>query len=210
MAIRSGAPGSGLPLTSCAAWIKRRIGRVAIGHEIRPQCAVTMTRNGACRCMATPPCSSFWYWRAPRRVCPGGPCSTAALRTGRPSIATTSLELPRCRTRNWGPRRSKESFAIAKRWSRYGPTPAPRWQSRPNTVSLDAFLWAAVSHRPIVNHWTNSAEVPARTELSDAMSRRLRKYGFSFVGSTICYAFMQATGMVDDHLISCFRRASRG
>lgn len=76
--------------------------------------------------------------------------------------------------------------------------------------SLDAYLWSFVGGTPIVNAWASAAEVPARTELSDTMSRALRKRGFGFVGSTICYAFMQATGMVDDHLTCCFRRAGRG
>ena len=74
--------------------------------------------------------------------------------------------------------------------------------------SLDAYLWSFVGGRPVVNHWTASAQVPARTETSDAMSKALRKRGFSFVGSTICYAFMQATGMVNDHLVSCFRHGA--
>jgi DNA-3-methyladenine glycosylase I len=76
--------------------------------------------------------------------------------------------------------------------------------------SLDAYLWSFVDGTPIVNAWASAAEVPARTELSDAMSRALRKRGFGFVGSTICYAFMQATGMVDDHLTCCFRRTGAG
>jgi DNA-3-methyladenine glycosylase I len=76
--------------------------------------------------------------------------------------------------------------------------------------SLDAYLWSFVDGAPIVNAWASAAEVPARTELSDAMSRALRKRGFGFVGSTICYAFMQATGMVDDHLTCCFRRTGAG
>lgn len=71
--------------------------------------------------------------------------------------------------------------------------------------SFDAYLWSFVEGRPIVNHWHNMAEVPDRTDLSDRMSKALRKAGFRFVGSTICYAFMQATGMVDDHLTTCFR-----
>ncbi len=74
--------------------------------------------------------------------------------------------------------------------------------------SLDAYLWSFVDHRPIVNAWTRAADVPARTELSDAMSRALRKRGFGFVGSTICYAFMQATGMVNDHLTGCICRVA--
>jgi len=71
--------------------------------------------------------------------------------------------------------------------------------------SLDAYLWSFVNHTPIRNGWTEPAQVPATTPVSDAMSKALRKIGFRFVGSTICYAFMQATGMVHDHLESCFR-----
>jgi DNA-3-methyladenine glycosylase I len=73
--------------------------------------------------------------------------------------------------------------------------------------SLDAFLWSFVDGRPIVNRWTDPSQVPATTEVSDRMGKALRKQGFRFVGSTICYAFMQATGMVDDHLTTCFRHA---
>ena len=73
--------------------------------------------------------------------------------------------------------------------------------------SLDAFLWRFVDGTPVVNRWTDSSQVPATTPLSDRMSKDLRKAGFSFVGSTICYSFMQATGMVNDHLTGCFRHA---
>jgi DNA-3-methyladenine glycosylase I len=69
--------------------------------------------------------------------------------------------------------------------------------------SLDAWLWSFVDGKPIVNRWREHGQVPATTELSDRMSKALRKRGFRFVGSTICYAFMQATGMVDDHLATC-------
>jgi DNA-3-methyladenine glycosylase I len=71
--------------------------------------------------------------------------------------------------------------------------------------SLDRYLWSFVDHKPIRNDWTDRGQVPATTPVSDAMSKALKKAGFRFVGSTICYAFMQATGMVDDHLITCFR-----
>ncbi|WP_345786362.1 DNA-3-methyladenine glycosylase I [Fulvimonas yonginensis] len=71
--------------------------------------------------------------------------------------------------------------------------------------SLDAFLWSFVDGEPVRNRWRTPAEVPATTALSDRMSKELRKRGFRFVGSTICYAFMQATGMVNDHLVGCFR-----
>ena len=71
--------------------------------------------------------------------------------------------------------------------------------------SFDAYVWQFVGGRPRQNPWADLRQVPARTPESDAMSRGLRARGFSFVGSTICYAFMQATGMVNDHLVSCFR-----
>jgi DNA-3-methyladenine glycosylase I len=73
--------------------------------------------------------------------------------------------------------------------------------------SFDAYLWSFVGGQPIQNRWRRMADVPARTTESDAMSRDLLKRGFKFVGSTICYALMQATGMVNDHLVSCPRHA---
>jgi DNA-3-methyladenine glycosylase I len=71
--------------------------------------------------------------------------------------------------------------------------------------SLDAYLWSFVEGKTIVNRWTQPSQVPATTPVSDRMSKQLRRDGFGFVGSTICYAFMQATGMVNDHLTTCFR-----
>ena len=71
--------------------------------------------------------------------------------------------------------------------------------------SFDAYIWQFVGGQPLVNRWGTHGEVPARTAESDAMSRDLLKRGFSFVGSTICYAFMQAVGMVNDHEVTCFR-----
>jgi DNA-3-methyladenine glycosylase I len=71
--------------------------------------------------------------------------------------------------------------------------------------SLDAFLWSFVDGVPIRNNRRTMAEIPASTPLSDTMSRELKRHGFRFVGSTICYAHMQATGMVNDHLAGCFR-----
>jgi DNA-3-methyladenine glycosylase I len=71
--------------------------------------------------------------------------------------------------------------------------------------SLDALLWSFVNGRPIQNTRREMKDVPARTPESDAMSKELLRRGFKFVGSTICYAFMQATGMVNDHLMCCFR-----
>ena len=75
--------------------------------------------------------------------------------------------------------------------------------------SLDAFLWSFVGGRPKVNRRRPHEHVPAQTPESDAMSRALSKRGFKFVGPTICYAFMQAVGMVDDHAASCFRSKRR-
>ena len=74
--------------------------------------------------------------------------------------------------------------------------------------SLDAYLWRFVDGRPIRNRWRRAEAVPARTAVSDSMSKDLRAAGFRFVGSTICYAFMQAVGMANDHLVSCFRHAA--
>jgi DNA-3-methyladenine glycosylase I len=71
--------------------------------------------------------------------------------------------------------------------------------------SFDQYVWQFVGGKPLQNRWRSSEQVPARTEHSDAMSKDLAKRGFNFVGSTICYAFMQATGMVNDHLVGCFR-----
>jgi DNA-3-methyladenine glycosylase I len=71
--------------------------------------------------------------------------------------------------------------------------------------SLDRFLWSFVDGKPVINHRHRPQDVPATTPVSDRMSKDLRKRGFRFVGSTICYAFMQATGMVNDHLTACFR-----
>jgi len=73
--------------------------------------------------------------------------------------------------------------------------------------SLDAYLWSFVDGKPWRNRWKTSAEVPATTAASDRMSKALKKDGFRFVGSTICYALMQATGMVNDHLVGCFRHS---
>ena len=71
--------------------------------------------------------------------------------------------------------------------------------------SFDEFIWSFTGGEPILNHWRSLSELPATTPESDAMSRDLKKRGFKFVGSTICYAFMQAVGMVNDHVVSCFR-----
>src|SRR6266436_3018698 len=76
--------------------------------------------------------------------------------------------------------------------------------------TFDAYLWTFVGGEPIQNRWRTLAEVPARTAESDAVSRDLLRRGFKFVGSTICYAFMQATGMVNDHLVTCPRYANLG
>jgi len=72
--------------------------------------------------------------------------------------------------------------------------------------SFDRYIWQFVGGKPKVNRWKSSQRLPARTPESDAMSKDLKKRGFRFVGSTICYAFMQATGMVDDHSADCTRR----
>ncbi len=71
--------------------------------------------------------------------------------------------------------------------------------------SLDSFLWRYVDGNPIKNKWKRMDEIPAKTDLSDVMSKDLKARGFNFAGSTICYAFMQSVGMVNDHMVHCFR-----
>ncbi len=71
--------------------------------------------------------------------------------------------------------------------------------------SFDAYLWRFVEGEPRQNRWRSHAEIPAQTRESDAMSKELKRRGFKFVGSTICYAYMQAVGMVNDHTMDCFR-----
>jgi len=76
--------------------------------------------------------------------------------------------------------------------------------------SFDRYIWRFVEGRPIINHPRSMKDVPARTSVSDAMSKDLKQRGFNFIGSTICYAHMQATGMVNDHLVHCFRHRELG
>ena len=71
--------------------------------------------------------------------------------------------------------------------------------------SFDSYIWGFVGGSPKTNAWKSLSEIPAKTDESDAMTRDLKTRGFKFVGSTICYAYMQATGMVNDHMIDCFR-----
>lgn len=71
--------------------------------------------------------------------------------------------------------------------------------------SFDQYIWQFVNHQPVLNHFKEMKEIPAKTAVSDAMSKDLLKRGFKFVGSTICYAYMQATGMVNDHVATCWK-----
>ncbi|EEQ15787.1 DNA-3-methyladenine glycosylase 1 [Yersinia frederiksenii ATCC 33641] len=73
-----------------------------------------------------------------------------------------------------------------------------------NGEDFSEFIWSFVEGTPKVNHWWSLAEAPATTPISDAMSKALKKKGFKFIGSTICYAFMQASGLVNDHMCNCF------
>ena len=74
--------------------------------------------------------------------------------------------------------------------------------------SLDNYLWSFVDGKSLVNRWTESGSVPASTPLSDGMSKAMKKRGFRFVGSTILYSLMQATGMINDHVVTCFRHSA--
>jgi DNA-3-methyladenine glycosylase I len=71
--------------------------------------------------------------------------------------------------------------------------------------SFDKYIWQFTGGKTLVNHWQNQNQIPVSTPESDAMSKDMKKRGFRFVGTTICYAFMQAAGMVNDHLVTCFR-----
>lgn len=73
--------------------------------------------------------------------------------------------------------------------------------------SFDKYLWDFIGGKPLQNNWSSAKKVPAKTAQSDEFSRMLKKRGFKFIGSTTCYAFMQATGMVNDHVTSCYRHA---
>jgi DNA-3-methyladenine glycosylase I len=131
-------------------------------------------------------------------------------------------------------RKAFDGYRVAK-IARYGPRDVKRLIADPGIVrnrlkieatiqnakallalqketTLDAYLWSFVGGEPKQNRWRNLTQVPAKTAESDAMSRDLLRRGFKFAGSTICYALMQATGMVNDHLVSCPRHAevSRG
>jgi len=72
---------------------------------------------------------------------------------------------------------------------------------------FERYLWGFVDGRPVINHWREQAEVPASTPLSERLSKDLKRRGFRFVGGTICYSLLQATGLVNDHLVGCFRHA---
>ena len=74
--------------------------------------------------------------------------------------------------------------------------------------SFDVYIWGFTGGKPVINHWMSLSELPARTPLSDTISKDLKKRGFTFVGSTIVYAFLQAAGIVNDHVVSCFRHPS--
>jgi len=75
--------------------------------------------------------------------------------------------------------------------------------------SFDAYIWQLIGNKPKQNHWKSLKELPAKTAASEAMSKDLKKLGFRFVGPTICYAFMQAVGMVNDHITACYRHNQR-
>jgi DNA-3-methyladenine glycosylase I len=72
--------------------------------------------------------------------------------------------------------------------------------------SFSNYIWGFINHKPIVNQWKTLSEIPAKTEISDKISVDLKKRGFKFVGSTVVYAHMQATGMINDHIIDCWKR----
>jgi DNA-3-methyladenine glycosylase I len=101
--------------------------------------------------------------------------------------------------------RTRASSATGRRSSRRSRTPAALVKIQEEYGSFDAYIWGFVHGKPIQNGWQTMAQLPAKTELSEAISRELKERGFSFVGPTIVYAFMQAVGLVNDHTVDCFR-----
>jgi DNA-3-methyladenine glycosylase I len=87
---------------------------------------------------------------------------------------------------------------------------AQAWLEIEAAAGFSDYLWAFVDGRPIVNHWTRMSDVPTQTPLSERLSKDLKARGFKFCGPTIVYAFMQAVGMVDDHLVGCHRHSGGG
>lgn len=75
--------------------------------------------------------------------------------------------------------------------------------------SFSSYIWSFVDNKPIINNWETAKDVPTSNEISDKMSKQLKRDGFKFVGSTICYSYMQAVGMVNDHTLECFRHPSQ-
>lgn len=84
---------------------------------------------------------------------------------------------------------------------------ARAWLTVMEGIGFSELLWRHVDGKPLVNRWKADADIPTKTPASEALARDLKRHGFSFCGPTICYAFMQATGMVNDHLTGCFRHA---
>jgi DNA-3-methyladenine glycosylase I len=104
------------------------------------------------------------------------------------------------------------SAGAGRRSSRISPRPGAAIQNAQRFLAVqqefgafDAYIWQFVGGKPIVNTFGSPREIPPKTAISDAMSKDLKKRGFKFVGSTICYAFMQAAGLVNDHITVCFR-----
>ena len=127
---------------------------------------------------------------------PTGAPSTASTHGGWPATIDARLR------RSW---RTRGSYATERRSNLRSRTPRRFWRSRRNSAASTHTNGASSGGRPVRNRWRAVREIPARTAPSDVMSADLKKRGFSFVGSTIIYAHMQAVGMVNDHLVDCFR-----
>ncbi len=110
----------------------------------------------------------------------------------------------RCRARGAADR-SRASCATGSRCSRCARTPARSSRSQAEHGSFDSYLWNWVDGEPVRNAWRERGDVPAVTPLAERISKDLKKRGFTFVGPTIIYAYLQAAGVVNDHLVSCFR-----
>jgi len=167
-----------------------------------------MTPSGACRSTTTAASSSSWSWKGPR---PGLSWETILKKRDTFRAAFDQFDLravarydgrkAQALLRNPGIIRNRLKIQAAIADARAALAVQQEFGS------LDAYLWQFVGGRPRLNRWRWLREIPACTAASEAMSRDLIRRGFRFVGPTICYAFMQAVGIVNDHTVDCFRYA---
>ena len=177
------------------------------GDRPSPSTRPTTTRSGASRCTTTGCCSSFSSSRARRRA--SGSTILKKRENYRKAFAGFDIKKVAAFTDADVERLLQDPGIVRNRMKIASAIKNARGvlEIQKEFGSLDAFLWQFVGGTPKQNAWTSMSQVPAETDESKAMSKALKKRGFNFVGPTICYAFMQAVGMVNDHVVTCFRHA---